>query len=187
LMGPGDYFMGPGDCLMNRGDCFMGPGDSLHGLRTAFYVSWRRLCGGRTASVRSRRGFACLGIFVSLPWGGRAGPGWPGCCCTGRRTISHHDALLSTYGGARKAMKILSFGHNWVLLYSGPALRRGVFEADAFLIGNTAKNSHFVGHNRICEYLRFVLCCEMDRCIGICFVEIPRRDVSVIVVPQKNV
>jgi hypothetical protein len=28
----------------------------------------------------------------------------------------HHDALLSTYGGGRGAMKLFSFGHNWVIL-----------------------------------------------------------------------
>ena len=28
----------------------------------------------------------------------------------------HHDALLSTYGGAQKAMKFFSFGHSWVIL-----------------------------------------------------------------------
>jgi hypothetical protein len=28
----------------------------------------------------------------------------------------HHDGLLSTYGGGRGAMKLFSFGHNWVIL-----------------------------------------------------------------------
>jgi hypothetical protein len=28
----------------------------------------------------------------------------------------HHDALLSTYGGVSKALKLFSFGHNWVIL-----------------------------------------------------------------------
>jgi hypothetical protein len=28
----------------------------------------------------------------------------------------HHDALMSNYSGARKAVKVFSFGHNWVIL-----------------------------------------------------------------------